>query len=766
MTTQPFYNTGTAVLTNGSTAMVGTGTNWVGNIRAYDRVVGKDGKEAIVGSVTDNTHIVLLRPWQGTTQATDVYEIWMSPDAIFLQTLTRQIFETLAASALVGIGGLTPAANTVPYFDGTSTAALATLTAFARSILDDADASTVLTTLGVSAFAKTILDDAAATNVLTTLGISTFIKTLLDDADGSTALSTLGVSAYAKTLLDDADASTALSTLGFSAFAKTIIDDADGPAVLTTLGFSTYFKTLVAAASSTALTALLGLRTIATGTITLYVGFNLGTVTIPIASPAVANKTAHGLVAGSRVGFSIQPNKKPATISVATPAVVTMVNTFVAGQPILFETTSALPTGLTPGTTYYVIATGLSGASFQISATVGGAAINTTAPAVTITNASPGVLTEGSAHGLAVGDLVTLATTGALPTGLTAGTQYFVKTVPLTTTYTLSATPEGAAINTSSAGSGTHTRVQAGTHYLSETGVLPTGVTAGQDYFVIATGLTANAFQFSATLGGAAINATGTVNGTIIAKTGSDSNDGLNPTAASAMLTLQAAWNKLALYDLNVQAATIQLAFGQYNAGLSAPSMPIGGSSISIQGDITSIATQSNTFVNTTIGAFIISSPLQCTLNIRGMRVKTTGASIAAILLNAPGTLVTQSMEYMGGTTGFAGQLQTGVEGALIIVSANTIWSGNASAMVSAGPGIIQFFGVTISLLNRPVFSWVVCIGTALSKLSITGVTFAGYAKGARYSAAENSVINTGGGGASYLPGDTAGSVSTGGQYI
>lgn len=44
--------------------------------------------------------------------------------------------------------------------------------------------------------------------------ISTYGATLVDDADASTALSTLGVSTYAKTILDDADAATARATLG------------------------------------------------------------------------------------------------------------------------------------------------------------------------------------------------------------------------------------------------------------------------------------------------------------------------------------------------------------------------------------------------------------------------------------------------------------------------------------------------------------------------------------------------------------------------
>jgi len=43
--------------------------------------------------------------------------------------------------------------------------------------------------------------------------VSTFGQALIDDADASTALSTLGVSAFIKTLLDDADAATARATL-------------------------------------------------------------------------------------------------------------------------------------------------------------------------------------------------------------------------------------------------------------------------------------------------------------------------------------------------------------------------------------------------------------------------------------------------------------------------------------------------------------------------------------------------------------------------
>jgi len=66
------------------------------------------------------------------------------------------------------------------------------------------------------------------------------------------------------------------------------------------------------------------------------------------------------------------------TISNATPAVVTWTShPLVAGDKVVFTTTGALPTGLTVGQTYYVISTGLGANSFQVSATPGGTAINT-----------------------------------------------------------------------------------------------------------------------------------------------------------------------------------------------------------------------------------------------------------------------------------------------------------------------------------------------------------------------------------------------------
>lgn len=95
-------------------------------------------------------------------------------------------------AGLASIAALTTAADKLPYTTASDTYAVTTFTAFARTLLDDGDATTALTTLGVSSYAKTLLDDTTAGAALTTLGVSSFVQTTLDDANAATFRTTIG----------------------------------------------------------------------------------------------------------------------------------------------------------------------------------------------------------------------------------------------------------------------------------------------------------------------------------------------------------------------------------------------------------------------------------------------------------------------------------------------------------------------------------------------------------------------------------------------
>jgi hypothetical protein len=63
------------------------------------------------------------------------------------------------------------------------------------------------------------------------------------------------------------------------------------------------------------------------------------------------------------------------TVTIASPAVLTVASNLRNGTAVMLNTTGALPTGLVAGTVYYVV--GSSGLTCNLSATYGGAAINT-----------------------------------------------------------------------------------------------------------------------------------------------------------------------------------------------------------------------------------------------------------------------------------------------------------------------------------------------------------------------------------------------------
>jgi hypothetical protein len=216
-----------------------------------------------------------------------------------------------------------------------------------------------------------------------------------------------------------------------------------------------------------------------------------------------ANNFGQDLIAGYRGGplyywnASIGPQQtalttldvesQTFTVTIASPAVVTWVglNDLPNGTPVKLTTTGALPTGLVAGTTYFVVNAGTDGLhKCRLSATLGGADINTSgSQSGTQTMQSPTIFGYAGLPRDAV--TFTLETSGVLPTGFTTGQLYYVvQSDDVTNTFQLALTPNGTAI----IGTGSYT----GTAYLS-TRMVPVSSLAfsdgycpvAQNYFLV-----------------------------------------------------------------------------------------------------------------------------------------------------------------------------------------------------------------------------------------------------------------------------------------
>lgn len=240
---------------------------------------------------------------------------------------------------------------------------------------------------------------------------------------------------------------------------------------------------------------------------------------------------------------------------------------------------------------------------------------------------------------------------------------------------------------------------------------------------------------------------------------GSDSNNGLTNNAGGAFLTIQKAVDVISgTLDIGTQIVTIQVGAGTYTAATTLKQC-VGAGEVIIVGDE---VTPANVLISVT-GAtpFRVLSLMTTLYRLRGMKLTATGAA-NLIVGDGPSKVVFRNLDF-----GSCAAAQIIAQlGAVIDAEGGYTISGGAPQHVRSVAGVFRIPDTpTITLTGTPAFSSAFASSERTGVIICLGATFSGSATGPRYSATLNGVIAVGGAGATYFPGNAAGSVATGGQY-
>lgn len=251
-----------------------------------------------------------------------------------------------------------------------------------------------------------------------------------------------------------------------------------------------------------------------------------------------------------------------------------------------------------------------------------------------------------------------------------------------------------------------------------------------------------------------------TANRTYYVRTdGSDSNNGLANTSGGAFLTIQKAIDVVSeTIDLSVYNVTIQVADGTYTTAVAAKSY-VGAGQIIINGNS---GTPTNVVINTTSAACFTNTCGRLYV-LKYMQLKTT-TSGNCVYCGIGSITHIYNLDFGAAPSSAHMYVE---QGGKVQAQATYTISGAASYhYICAQQGEIRVTGSswTVTVTGSPAFT-IFALAQDLGFIHHTSVTFSGTVTGKRYESNSNSVIKTYGGGASYFPGNSAGSTATGGQY-
>ncbi len=237
---------------------------------------------------------------------------------------------------------------------------------------------------------------------------------------------------------------------------------------------------------------------------------------------------------------------------------------------------------------------------------------------------------------------------------------------------------------------------------------------------------------------------------------GSNSNSGLADTAGGAFLTIQKAVDTALTLDFAGYTLTIQIADGTYTGATQiGPGVGItAASKFIVKGNAASPA---NVIISTT-SANCFTAVSGGIVTVQDMELQTTTSGNC---LRSEGSLIEFSNILFGACA--AAQIQT-VSAGRATAAGNYSMVGSALQHARASGGAIRLLGTTVTLTGTPAFAPFV-YADRMGLIDASGMAFVGAATGSRYTGTNAGGIATGGGGASYFPGNAVGSLSNEGWY-
>jgi len=238
-----------------------------------------------------------------------------------------------------------------------------------------------------------------------------------------------------------------------------------------------------------------------------------------------------------------------------------------------------------------------------------------------------------------------------------------------------------------------------------------------------------------------------------VAPTGSDSNNGLS--AGAPFLTIQKAVDVAKSLDFNGQTVTIKLADGTYTVGAIMRSIT-GDGTLLISGNE---ANPSAVVISTNGPCFFLHNVLG-KFAITGVRLQTSGSGDCINVTNA---FAMFGNIHFGDCAGAHILLDAG--GRCDASSAYSIVGSAASHVNAYANSVFRNIYKNVTITGAVTFGNAFVFCTFLSSVTFFGTTFTGSASGKKYDLSYNGTIRTASAGVSYLPGSTAGTITSGGQY-